>query len=353
MLSDLRICLEKSSLYSEISCENRIKKFLDAASFAIEDIYNLYEPEAKSKTSTPKVNGIQAGYLQVVASSMKDTSQHPNRVMYGYIKREGKGCWCSFTNDSSQFIQAGSMIPLMFYTVGTKGDPDADNWITSYRLQYSLDGYEWINYNESYVFTGNTDRNNEVLYNLEPFIARSVRLVPVSWTGNICTRVEFIVSKLIYDPLPPRSSQEILIHGVMTGLNLVPSTFYGPECDHSRAHLDLRTNRWCQGLLSAFYDTNQWVTIAANDHVWWHRISIQGRGDGVGFYSTSVSIAYTCDGIVWTPYKGSKTFTANYDKWSVTSIELEQFLAIAIKIYIKGFSNAPCGRFEAYYTRNK
>ena len=351
MLSDLRACFDKRNKSIEILCDNRIHNFLYAASLSIQEIYNLYEPEAKAKTSTSKVYGVQTGFLQLVASSMKDTSQHPNRAMYGYNKREGKSCWCSYTTDSSQFIQAGSTIPLIFYAVGTKGDPDADNWITSYRLQYSLDGFEWINYNESYVFTGNKDRNTEVFYNLDPFIARSVRLVPVSWLTNICTRVEFTVSKLVFDPLPPRSSKEILIPGVMTGLNFVSSTLYSPECDQSRAQIELRTNRWCQGFVTGVFDNYQWVTIAANDFVWWHKISIQGRGDDVQ-YSTTISIGYTTDGIYWTPYKGSTTYTANYDKWSVTSFELDPFFALAVKIYIRSYYSSASGRFEAYYTRS-
>ena len=352
VILELRTCLDKRSLNSQVLCDNRINNFLYAASLSIQEVYNLYEIEGKAKTSTSKVNGVQIGLLQLVASSMRDTSQHPNRAMYGYTKREGKSCWCSYNTDSSQFIQAGSTIPLMFYAVGTKGDPDADNWITSYRLQYSLDGYEWINYNDSYVFTGNTDRNTEVLNNLDPFVARSVRLVPISWFAGICTRIEFTVSKLVYDPLPPRSSKEILIPGLMTGLNFVPLSVYNPDYDHSRAHLDLRTNRLSQGFVSGIYDNNQWVIIAAYDYVWWHKISIQARGDGNGEYSTTISIGYTTDGIIWTPYKGSKTFTANYDKWSITSIELDPFFALAIKIYIRSYYLSASGRFEAYYTRS-
>ena len=353
MLSDLRTCLDKHNLDSEILCDNRINNFIYAATISVQEIYNLYEPEAKAKTSTSKVFGVQKGLLQLIASSMMDTSQHPNRAMYGYTKRDGKGCWCSYMADSSQFIQAGSIIPLMFYAIGTKGDPDAETRITSYRLQYSLDGYEWINYNDSQIFTGNTDRNTEVLYNLNPFIARSVRLVPVSWLSNICTRIEFTVSKLVFNPLPPRSSKEILISGLITGLNFVPSTIYSPDCDHSRAYLEFRSYRECQGFVAGVYDNNQWVKIAAYDIVWWHKISFQGRGFAVEGYSTTVAIDYTTDGIVWNPYKDSKTFTTNYDKWSVTSVLLDPFLAIAIKINIKSYSMSPSGRFEAYYARRE
>ena len=353
MLSDLRTCMDKRSQNSQISCSNRIYKFLSAASLSIKEVYSLYEAESIAKISISKINGIQSGILQIFASSMKDSTTHPNRAMYGYLKREGKNCWCTYAANMNQFIQAASALPLTFYAVGTKGDPEEDNRITSYRLQYSLDGLEWIYYNESFVFTGNTDRNTEVLNNLNPFIARSVRLVPISWTGSICARVEFTVSKSVINPITPRSSKEILIPGVLTGLNFVSNSIFDPNCDHSRGYLNFRTSRYCQGFGPAIYDNDQWVIIAAYDFVWWHRISIQGREDPpIEEFTSSISVAYTVDGIVWTPYKDSKILTASYDKWSTMTIELDQFYAIAIKIFIMSYTRSPSGRFEAYYTRN-
>ena len=128
---------------------------------------------------------------------------------------------------------------------------------------------------------------------------------------------------------------------------------YDPNCDTSRGILSFRTSRQCQGFLFGVFDNNSWLIIAAYDFVWWHRISIQGRED-VSYpeYSTSISIAYTVDGNVWIPYKDSKILYTCYDTWSATTIELEQFYAIAIKIFIRSYYATQSGRFEAYYTRN-
>ena len=349
MLNNLRACLLTKSQQPDILCDNRIHSFLIAASDSIQEIYSLYEPEAKAKTSTSKFPGVQTGFLQLVASTMADTSKHPSRAMYGFNKREGKSCWCAYTNDLSQFIQAGCTIPLMFYAVGTMGDPDEDNRVTSYRLQYSLDGYEWLNYNDSYVFTGNTDRVTEVVNNLTPFVARSVRLVPVTWTGTICTRIEFTVSKAIFDPLPPRAPDEILIAGMETGLNIVWSSLYGPDCDETKAMLEFRSVS-CSSLKSAS-SANIWFAVAAPRNVWWHKISMQGRADATEYIS-SLTISYSNDGMTWTPYLGSKNIKANYDKWSVTTIELEQFYALTIKITSTSYSSNPSFRFEVYYTKD-
>ena len=107
---------------------------------------------------------------------------------------------------------------------------------------------------------------------------------------------------------------------------------YGPDCDTSRGIIGFRTNLQCQGFASGVFNNNQWVSIAAYDFVWWHRISIQGREDPQFLeYTISVSVAFTVDGNVWTPYKDSKILNASYDKWSAIAIELESSYVIFLK----------------------
>ena len=61
-------------------------------------------------------------------------------------------------------------------------------WVTSFHIEYSINGYEWIKYNRGKVFKGNTDRNTQVEYDLVPFRARSIRLVMHSWNSWPCFR---------------------------------------------------------------------------------------------------------------------------------------------------------------------
>ena len=349
MLNNLRTCLLNKSQQPDILCDNRINSFLIAASDSIQEIYSVLESEAKAKTSTSKFPGVQTGFLQLLASTMNGIERNPSRAMYGYIKREGKSCWCAVANNTSQYIQAGSTIPLMFHAIGTKGDTDEDNWVTSYKLQYSLDGFEWLYYNDSYVFTGNSDRTTEVVHNLNPFVARSVRLVPVTWNTNICLRLESTVSKALFDPVPAKSSDDILIAGIETGLNIVWSSIFGPDCDESRVMVGL----WsliCAGFKPATAE-NISFSVAAPQNVWWHRILIQGR-EHVSEYIMQLTISYSNDGITWTPYLGSKRLDANYNRFSVTAIELEPFYSLTIRITSTNFSAFPSFRFEVYYSKD-
>ena len=110
--------------------------------------------------------------------------------MYGFTKREGKSCWCANSNDGSQFIQAGSTIPLMFYAVGTMGDPGSDPRITSYYIMYTVDGSVWEDYKNKQAFTANTVRNSKVENDLEDIIAVSIKLHPLTWSSGICLKIE-------------------------------------------------------------------------------------------------------------------------------------------------------------------
>ncbi|XP_078682391.1 P-selectin-like [Branchiostoma floridae x Branchiostoma belcheri] len=70
-------------------------------------------------------------------------------------------------------------------------------WVTSYKLQYSVDGLSWITYASSddseEVFPGNTDRNTPVTNLLDsPTDARYVRFLPQSYHGWMSMRVEVL-----------------------------------------------------------------------------------------------------------------------------------------------------------------
>ena len=78
--------------------------------------------------------------------------------------------------------------------VATQGRNFADNWITSYKIQYSTDGITFTDYNGGQVFTGNTDRNTVVRHNLNtPITARYIRFNPQSWYTWISGRFEVYI----------------------------------------------------------------------------------------------------------------------------------------------------------------
>ncbi|EGC31439.1 hypothetical protein DICPUDRAFT_156718 [Dictyostelium purpureum] len=104
---------------------------------------------------------------------------------------DGSEAWCASTNDPGQFLIAGSLVISEFVAIITQGRGDADQWVTSYKLRYSLDNVTWFDYNNGQVFNGNTDQYSIVVHVFpQPFRARSVSIHPVTYHNHIALRWE-------------------------------------------------------------------------------------------------------------------------------------------------------------------
>ena len=83
----------------------------------------------------------------------------------------------------------------MLRSVITQGRQDADQWVTSYTLQYSPDNVDdfYVRDEDSNIalFPGNTDRNTKVENFVPPgIVAKSVNLTQISWLEHISMRFD-------------------------------------------------------------------------------------------------------------------------------------------------------------------
>lgn len=60
----------------------------------------------------------------------------------------------------------------------------------TYKLQYSLDGSSWTDYNNGQALTGNANATGTATADLTPFSARYVRVLPQTWNGYPTGRFE-------------------------------------------------------------------------------------------------------------------------------------------------------------------
>ncbi|KXJ09243.1 venom prothrombin activator oscutarin-C non-catalytic subunit [Exaiptasia diaphana] len=75
--------------------------------------------------------------------------------------------------------------------IATQGSGCNSERMKTYRLQYSLDGSTFWNYQAGKVFKGNTDQNTVVKHDLNPPIrARFIKVVPKTWNGYPTMRME-------------------------------------------------------------------------------------------------------------------------------------------------------------------
>lgn len=104
--------------------------------------------------------------------------------------------WSAATNNTNQWIKVdcGEIIPIK--AVSTQGRYGYDQWVTSYKISYSIDNTNCnfiggLDLSTATVFTGNSDRNTVVTNELNsPINARYIRIHPVTWYSHISMRIE-------------------------------------------------------------------------------------------------------------------------------------------------------------------
>ena len=60
--------------------------------------------------------------------------------------------------------------------------------VTGFKLSYTVDGKNWVEYEDGKKFSGNSDGTTKVRHNLTPFYALTVRLTILSFYYSSCTR---------------------------------------------------------------------------------------------------------------------------------------------------------------------
>jgi len=128
---------------------------------------------------------------KITASSEYNADYDATRSRLNTARQGRKGgSWIAKYNNVGQWVEVEFDVGVKFTGIATQGRPDANQWVTSYRIEYSLDGH-FVKYNGGKVFGGNKDRNGIVGHYLDPAIhAKAIRIVPVTWYGHITMRFE-------------------------------------------------------------------------------------------------------------------------------------------------------------------
>ena len=78
--------------------------------------------------------------------------------------------------------------PKLWNSVIIQGRGDYNHWVTGFKLSYTLDGKNWVEYENGKKFSGSTDRTTKAKHKLTPFYAVTVRLTVLSFYGTTCMR---------------------------------------------------------------------------------------------------------------------------------------------------------------------
>ncbi|XP_070759742.1 inactive carboxypeptidase-like protein X2 [Enoplosus armatus] len=140
---------------------------------------------------------------QLSASSMLQYRFAPQRArlnMQGSDDEDNMrgGAWCANSEDRIHWFEIDARRETEFTGVITQGRDSANesDYVSSYFLAFSNDSREWTTIHDGYadwLFFGNSDKDTPVMNQLaEPVLARYIRVIPQSWNGSLCMRLEVL-----------------------------------------------------------------------------------------------------------------------------------------------------------------
>lgn len=97
--------------------------------------------------------------------------------------------WCSETNSLGEWLQVDLGKEVAINGVVVRGLTGSTNYVTTYRLELSFDGITWTKGNDTSL-AGSTDSSSMKGAKVLEF-GRYVRVYPLTWSGDICLRVDF------------------------------------------------------------------------------------------------------------------------------------------------------------------
>eukprot|EP01132_Coremiostelium_polycephalum_P003698 gene3698-4607_t len=151
------------------------------------------QPNYESEANT--VRALQSGTLTIRTSTDYNADHDGTHALLNFTKPYPQStqseAWCASILDTNQYILLGGDVPKTFVCLATQGRGDTDQWVSSYRVSYTLDNLVWYEYENGKVFPGNFDKNTPVtLFFDPPIVARSVSIRPNTWHNHISMRLE-------------------------------------------------------------------------------------------------------------------------------------------------------------------
>uniref|UniRef100_A0A8C1WHN6 AE binding protein 1 n=1 Tax=Cyprinus carpio TaxID=7962 RepID=A0A8C1WHN6_CYPCA len=140
---------------------------------------------------------------QILASS---ASHHGYSALRGRLNMQSSadeddvygGAWCADTEEKEHWFQVNARREVEFTGVITQGrsSDTHDDFVSSYFVAFSNDSRDWTVLHDGYaewLFYGNVDKDTPVMTEFSyPVVARYIRILPQSWNGSLCMRLEVL-----------------------------------------------------------------------------------------------------------------------------------------------------------------
>ncbi|XP_028392900.1 uncharacterized protein LOC114517402 [Dendronephthya gigantea] len=150
--------------------------------------FQLHEIKAYERTNV----GIEKG---IIRDDQLKSSNHPEDPNPAYEGRLNfPGAWCGNTLRKHLYLQVDFLANIQVHAVATQGKfIDVLEYVKQYKISTTLNEINWNVYKEDgtvKLFPGNRNCRCSHKNFLKPFLTRSVRILPTSWVGRPCMRIE-------------------------------------------------------------------------------------------------------------------------------------------------------------------
>ncbi|XP_041477391.1 lactadherin-like [Lytechinus variegatus] len=273
--------------------------------------------------------------------------------------------WSPKKNDKKPWIQVDLRQSFRLEAVLTQGRDNAENWVTSFLVPYSLDGYSWTyslgNDGQPQVFNSNQDRNSLVVNPFRPaFVARFVRIEPLSWHHHVSLRFELFGAGPI--PVVPNTLG-------LEDYRIPDSELYASSCYHDRncakyarlnfagdeqgenSRYSVTSSEKLPGAwIPRFDDHNQWVGVDLVDKYRVVGVITQGRQDA-DQWVTSFAVSHSMDGKLWSFIQDcgheEKIYQGNHDRATpIINVFETPLTARAVRVHPKRWTRHIALRLE-------
>ncbi|XP_071207091.1 inactive carboxypeptidase-like protein X2 isoform X1 [Salvelinus alpinus] len=112
------------------------------------------------------------------------------------------GAWCAEPEEKNHWFEVDARREVEFTGVIVQGrnSDTAEDFVSTFYVSFSNDSRDWTVLHDGYaewLFYGNVDRDSPVMVQFDwPTVARYIRILPQSWNGSLCLRVEVMACRL-------------------------------------------------------------------------------------------------------------------------------------------------------------
>ncbi|KAK7498721.1 hypothetical protein BaRGS_00010098, partial [Batillaria attramentaria] len=264
----------------------------------------------------------------IMASSMSDPEHTPHDARLQPISPDTPlSCWRPsdpFDASNPPWIQVDLGTIKLLHGVTIMGNPDADEYVTTFQLQFQLNDGKgtYASYQEPYGtpmnFTGNVDNNSSVTYLLKSTVpAQHVRLVPLDYHNHVALRFDLLVCSLaLCEDIPLLSGK----HNV-SDFAFTASSYLDPQHGPHRARLRGQSSgAYGDAWVAKFNDAQQYIQVDIGEAVQVWAVATQGSAE-LQQWVRSYTLAFSQDGKTFSTYSSNgrdpRQFDGNFDASTV------------------------------------